>query len=116
MAGKVNPKTVVKEYLKNIPDNIKIDGVFLFGSYATGKARKNSDLDLIVLSPNFKNISFIKRLEMLSKFRKSKATRLTPMDIIGYTSEEFKKIGEESLVLQKAKKEGKMIYGTGKNI
>jgi len=29
-------------------------------------------------------------MELLSKFRKSKITRSMPMDIIGYTPEEFK--------------------------
>lgn len=110
MAKKINPKIVVKEYLKNISGDIKVDGVFLFGSYATGKARENSDLDLIILSPDFKDISFIKRLEMLSRFRKSKITRLTPMDIFGYTLEEFKNLGKESLAMKQAKKEGRMIY------
>ncbi len=32
------------------------------------------------------------------------------MDIIGYTSEEFKNIDKESVIMKRAKREGKMIY------
>ncbi|MCK4859896.1 MAG: nucleotidyltransferase domain-containing protein [Candidatus Omnitrophica bacterium] len=111
MDKKVNPKIVVKEYLKNIPRNIKVKGVFLFGGYATGKVSNDSDIDIIVISPNFKNISFIKRLEMLSHTQgAAKITRSVPMDIFGYTPEEFKNIDKESIVMRRAKKEGKMIY------
>ena len=111
MANKrINVKKIVKEYLKNFPPNIRVKGVFLFGSYATGKIREDSDLDLIVLSPDFKKINFIKRSEMLSRFRKDKMTRSIPMDIFGYTPEEFKNIDKESVIMRRAKREGKMIY------
>lgn len=107
---KNNIKKLIKEYLKNFSPNIRVKGVFLFGSYATGKIRKNSDVDLIIISPDFKKINFIKRLEILSQFRKNKITRLMPMDIFGYTPEEFKNIDRESIIMKQAKKEGKMIY------
>lgn len=107
---KINVKRIVWEYLKSFPKNIKVKGVFLFGSYATGKIREDSDIDLIIISPNFKKINFIKRLEMLSKLRRSEITRSVPMDIFGYTPEEFKEIDKESIVMRQAKIEGKMIY------
>lgn len=103
-------KIIVKEYLKDFPPNIKVKGVFLFGSYATGRIRDDSDLDIAVISSDFKKIPFIKRLELLSKLRKSKVTRSMPMDIIGYTPEEFKNIDKESMIMRRAKKEGKMIF------
>lgn len=107
---KINIKKLIQEYLKCFPDNIKIRGVFLFGSYATGKIRKDSDVDLIIISSDFKKINFIKRLEMLSHFRQAEITRSVPMDIIGYTPEEFKEIDKESIIMRQAKREGKMIY------
>ena len=107
---KINIKEIIKEYLKYFPKNIRVKGVFLFGSYATGKIRKDSDVDIIVISPDFKKISFIKRLELLSSLRQSKITRSIPMDIFGYTPEEFEEIDKESIVMRQAKKEGKMIY------
>lgn len=103
-------KDIVKEYIEHFPSNIKVKEVFLFGSYATGHAGPESDLDLLIISSDFRKINFIKRLELLSSFRVSKATRNIPMDIIGYTPEEFEKIDRESLVMKQAKKEGKIIY------
>lgn len=107
---KINIKKLVKEYLKNFSPDIRVKGVFLFGSYATGQIREDSDVDLIVISPDFKKINFIKRLEMLSKFRQDRMSRSVPMDIIGYTPEEFKNIDKESVIMRRAKREGKMIY------
>lgn len=106
---KNNVKKITEDYIKNFPPNIKVKGVFLFGSYATGKIREESDIDIAVISPDFKEIPFIKRLELLSKLRKSKMSRSAPMDIIGYTPEEFKNIDKESIIMRRAKREGRMI-------
>ncbi len=103
-------KKVIREYLKCFPSDIRVKGIFLFGSYATGKIRQDSDIDIIVISQDFKKMNFIKRLEMLSHFRQAEITRSFPMDIIGYTPEEFKEIDKESVIMRQAKKEGKMIF------
>lgn len=107
---KIKVKKLVEEYIKDFPSDIKVEGVFLFGSYATGKAGKDSDVDLVVISPDFKKMAFIKRMELLSMLRKSKITHSVPMDIIGYTPDEFKNIGRESVIMRNAKSRGKMIY------
>lgn len=110
---KIDPKKIIKVYIRNIPKKIKVKGVFLFGSYATGKVNKDSDIDFIVLSPDFKKIAFIKRLEFLSRVQGAvRITRSVPMDIFGYTPEEFEEIDKESIIMRQAKKEGKMIYKT----
>jgi predicted nucleotidyltransferase len=107
---KNNIKKIIKEYLKYFPKNIKIEKIFLFGSYAKGNYDEDSDIDLILISSDFKKIDFLKRLEMLSSFRKSKLTQSVAMDILGYTPEEFKNISKESIIIKKAIKEGKVIY------
>lgn len=107
---KFNVKKLVSEYIKEFPSNIRIEGVFLFGSYATGKVREDSDVDLVIISPDFEKLAFMDRLVLLSKLRKSKLTRSVPMDIIGYTPEEFENIDKESIIMRRAKREGKMIF------
>lgn len=108
---KLQPRKIIKEYLKNMPSVINVNGVFLFGSYARGEARRDSDLDVVVISPDFKKMEFMKRLILLSHAQgKSEITRSVPMDIIGYTPEEFKNIDKESIIMRRAKREGKMIY------
>lgn len=101
-----NLKKIISEYIKGFPSEINIEGVFLFGSYATGKIREDSDIDLIIISSYFNKLAFIDRLVLLSKLRKGKLTRSVPMDIIGYTPEEFENIDKESIVMRRAKKRG----------
>ena len=54
-----------KEALPRIVREIKPAKVFLFGSRATGRAREESDLDVIVVSEHFEGVRFLKRMEML---------------------------------------------------
>lgn len=45
---------IIKKYLKALSDNgIKVDKAILFGSYAKGEARANSDIDLLLVSSMF---------------------------------------------------------------
>ncbi|MBI5701106.1 nucleotidyltransferase domain-containing protein [Candidatus Saganbacteria bacterium] len=107
---KIKPQRVIDAFLKHIPSNIRVNGVFLFGSFATGKTHKDSDIDFIVISPDFKKMQFMKRLELLSHIQGADpVTRSVPMDIIGYTPEEFKNIDKKSIIMKKAKKEGKFL-------
>ena len=68
---------------RDIPDNIievvrrfihglekrgyHIEHVYLFGSYAKGTWIKTSDIDLVIVSSDFKNILFSKRLDIVNK-------------------------------------------------
>jgi len=57
MAKKTIPKKIKNsildyiEYLKNT--GLKIKDVYLFGSYAKGNQKKNSDVDLCIISKDF---------------------------------------------------------------
>lgn len=84
---KVQP--VIKAYLKELRKTIKPEKVILFGSYAQGKASDESDIDLVILSNDFKKMSFEKRLDLLIDAREHPLTRKFAMDIFGYTPEEF---------------------------
>lgn len=46
---------------------IEIKCGYLFGSYAQGKANKNSDIDLAFFSPAVDKMSLEKKMDMLSK-------------------------------------------------
>ncbi len=43
----------VSDYAANLESHIRVDRILLFGSYARGEATRDSDLDLIVVSPDF---------------------------------------------------------------
>jgi predicted nucleotidyltransferase len=81
----------------------------LFGSFAYGKPTKHSDVDLVIISPNFSKIDFDQRLDFLTDAR-DKPTYQIAMDVIGYTPREFANIEKHSAIMAKAKKDGKWIY------
>jgi len=99
-------KKIINEYLEKISSQIKVEGVLLFGSYAYGQPDKHSDVDLIVVSPDFEKMN--DRLFWLTQQREGVATGVA-MDIFGYTPEEFANIEKESAVMGYAKKHGQWL-------
>lgn len=100
----------LREYIDSLRNQIEIEKVILFGSFAYGQVDSNSDIDIIVLSRDFKKLPFLKRLEFLSRARNGSA-RKVPMDIIGYTPEEFSRLSRRSVVLGEIKQKGKVVWG-----
>jgi uncharacterized protein len=87
---------------------VKISKIILFGSQSTGKATIDSDVDILIISPDFQNKDIFERarltkeaeIKTLKKFR-------IPLDIITLTSEEFE--SGRSLITEFARK-GKVMY------
>ena len=94
-----------KRFLGELAKYIKIEKAFLFGSWAEGRAREESDIDLLILSNNFENMDFWEKVKLLGKI---KMQLLEPIDAVGMTPAEFKKGG--SLISEFAKK-GEVVYG-----
>lgn len=82
-------KPIIDLYLKELKKSIKPQEVIVFGSFAKGRATSESDLDLVVISPDFAGCSFDERFSLLVKARLHPKTRKIAMDIFGYTPEEF---------------------------
>ena len=103
MLSKSYIKTVVKRYLRSLP--IKSEFVILFGSSISENRLRNSDIDLIVVSDDFKKMSFHERLFLLQKHWKHDID----LEALGYTVEEFNRLKEKSIVIQEAVEKGEMI-------
>ena len=61
-------KTIRKplsQFVQQIPKSIKVDQVIIFGSYLEGKASQDSDIDVIVVSDDFKEFEDSQRLSIL---------------------------------------------------
>jgi len=58
MAVRENIEKEIRSFYKRISKKIKIDGIYLFGSYAKGNATEDSDVDIAVLSEEFEGIRF----------------------------------------------------------
>ena len=69
---------------------------------------KDSDIDIIVISDNFKKMKLINRLVFLSRLRGNEFLDW-PMDILGYTPEEFEKLSMVSTMFSEVKKRGVVI-------
>lgn len=76
---------------KNALENhgVKVDKIILFGSHAKGTANKFSDIDLVVISPDFAKMNFQRRCQVLGK---AIAHVMEPIEPLAYTPEEFRDI------------------------
>lgn len=106
---------VLKEDIKNTlikllnEKNIIIDKIIFFGSFVQKKQKKDSDIDIIIVSRNFRNKSIVERIklttgigrELVKKFEK-------PFDLLYYSDEEWEK--ENFLIINEAKEYGEIIY------
>ncbi|MGB9662833.1 MAG: nucleotidyltransferase domain-containing protein [Moorellaceae bacterium] len=59
-------EAVIRDFAEALKEQgLKVDKIILFGSQARGDARGDSDIDLLVVSPDFGKMSFLKRMEIL---------------------------------------------------
>jgi len=66
--------------------HIHPERIILYGSYAKGNARVDSDIDLVVISSDFKNMNLRERLEILGL---AAGRVFEPIEALGYTPEEL---------------------------
>lgn len=79
MAKKLNQDILKKinAYLKVLNEHdLHFESVWLFGSFAEGRAFEDSDIDIAVVMPEVKN-KFFKELE-LTKYRREIDSRIEP--------------------------------------
>jgi len=79
--------------------------ILLYGSYARGNAREDSDIDVIVVSEDFKGMNLRERLELLGL---AAGRVFEPIEAIGYTPEELEANKKESF-LEEALKDSSRI-------
>lgn len=103
MLSKTYIERKVKEYLNSLP--IKVEFAILFGSTINDDRLKESDIDLIVVSNDFKDMPFEKRILMLQRHWKHDAM----LEAFGFTEEEFEELKSKSIVVQEAVEKGKII-------
>lgn len=81
--------------------------ILLFGSYARGDAREDSDLDFLVIEPEVAD----RAAEMVRLRRLLRPLRV-PADILVYSTEEVERWGNQpGSALYWALREGKVVHG-----
>jgi len=76
----------IKSFTSELRKQIRIEKLILFGSYASGAQREDSDIDIVIISPDFEKMDFMDRLELLGR---TKAVVFEPIDAMGLTPEEW---------------------------
>jgi predicted nucleotidyltransferase len=98
-------KKIIKKYLKNINKKFKLEKTILFGSRARGDYFLNSDVDIILISKDFKKLPFRKRMaEVMAEW-----DEYIDIEPLCYTPEEFEKKKKQIGIVKQAVKEGILL-------
>jgi len=88
-------KRIIERYRQELKNfNINSQKIILYGSYAKGNPREDSDIDLIVISDDFKDMNLRERLEILGI---AAGRVFEPIEALGYTPKEIKQKKETFL-------------------
>ena len=77
-------KGTISNIVSNIAANIDPDKIYLFGSYATGQANEDSDIDLLIVKDSDEP-KYVRNIEVQRLLIGSKL----PVDVVVYTNDEF---------------------------
>lgn len=93
---------IVKSFRSKLSKRFKLDRMILFGSRARGDNFKESDFDFVLVSEDFKNLHFLKRMAKILCYWDY------PYDLeaLCYTNEEFDKLKKQTTIVQLAMEEG----------
>ncbi len=80
-------KAIIERYAAEIVKlGVTPESILLYGSYARGNAREDSDIDVIIVSEDFKNMNLRERLELLGL---AAGRVFEPIEALGYTPNEL---------------------------
>ncbi len=87
-------------------ENVKASKIILFGSYASDNYREDSDIDLVVISDDFKDKDYWQRIDILSS---AVYKVFKPIEAIAMTPQEWQ--SGKSMITDYAKNGKEMISG-----
>ncbi len=100
-------RNIVKDYRNELKrHNIRIAKAILYGSYAKGHPKPYSDIDLVIISADLSRFAPLKRQELLAQLTMNINA---PLEVIGYTPEEFKK-STNTIFGQIIRRTGKLLH------
>ena len=92
----------LKKFKKRLTGTLKVEHLILFGSQATGMPRSDSDIDLVLVSPQFAGMHSWKRRGLTRKHFDLNY----PVDLLCYTPEEFDRKKSEASIIREAVENG----------
>lgn len=97
----------INHYLAFVEQHVRVERAFLYGSYAYGAPRSRSDIDLVVLSPDFASMDRRHRQEQLAIW--AWRAGVGDSEALGLTPEEFEAASDLSL-MGEVREKGVVVY------
>ena len=92
----------LREFKRNLNNDIKIYKIIFFGSRAHGRPKKDSDVDLIIVSKKFMGKRF--RYRPLGFYKYWSLDY--PVDFLCCTPEEFNRLKKQATIIREAVEKG----------
>ena len=99
-------KEQIQRYVAVLRRYVQIERVLLYGSYAYGTPREESDIDLAIVSPDFTKMGRLERLEFLERI--AWAAKTHKIEPVGFTDEELQGAGNTN-VLSEIRDRGALV-------
>ena len=99
---KIRIDSTTKQFVKKIHSAFKPATIIFFGSRAAGDSWTYSDYDFIIVSEKFTNVHWLDRISPVVHHWDSDR----PVDVLPYTSTEFKQKKKDSSFIQEVVKKG----------
>lgn len=104
----IEAKEVLRELFQQ--RGINISKIIVFGSYARGKEVQDSDIDIIIISKDFRGKDIFEKVELTKGVHRELVKKIKkPVDIMYYSDVEWNE--SYSLIINAARQEGEIIYG-----
>ncbi|MDP3148098.1 MAG: nucleotidyltransferase domain-containing protein [Ignavibacteria bacterium] len=103
--------SLIKNTVSGVLDSSKVElnRIVLFGSYAKNEQTVDSDIDLIIVSKNFRNDTYFKRIDKVLNLNSTLVKTLKkPFDVLLYSDIEWN--DSATMMIREAKKNGKTLY------
>lgn len=86
---------IIKGFISRLVNEIPVEKVVLFGSYARGNPKEHSDIDLAIISDWFRDKTRIESMQYLSRIA---ASYNTLIEAIPFTNEEYRQLDKRTFL------------------
>jgi predicted nucleotidyltransferase len=102
-------RTIIDYFTERLRERkVNISKIILFGSHATGHSHLDSDIDIVVVSSDFRNKNIFKRIEIIKEAEiKTIKKYKIPLDVIVLTPEEYE--NKQSIIAEYAQN-GRILF------
>jgi len=98
----------IEQIVSTIVSTVEPDKIILFGSYARGDSKKNSDIDILILKKGLKNERTLTNNLYLQFFNKKISV---PIDLIAIDYDKYYQLNNDiGYIYKTIQQEGKVIY------